>query len=102
MNKVICLKTDGGIRSFEIDHKKVNLFFDNNEYGICGAIDEHFVIGLGSTHDVKEENAFSKEYPQYFEKTHGDILLVGSNQHGEACDVNVYAICKLFSKDCIQ
>jgi hypothetical protein len=34
-------------------------------------------------------NTFCRRFPQFFEETAGDILLVGSDEKGEACDVNV-------------
>lgn len=98
MHKVVCLKPDGGIRSFDMNHKKVNLFFDNEEYEICGAIDEECIIALGYSAKNKGENIFSIEYPNYFEKTYGDILLVGSDNDGEACDINLENIWKMFPK----
>jgi len=97
--KVVCLKTDGGIHSFEMDHTNVNLFFNNEKYGICGAINDQFIIGLGLIGRDKEENIFSVKYPNFFDNTHGDILLVGSDSSGEACDVNMETICKLFSEN---
>ena len=94
---VVSLSANGTIRSFRMDHRKVRYFFGNEDIGFCGAIDELRVVAMARTERRENDalNMYSLKYPRLFEKSYGDILLLGSDKNGEACDVSVSEITKI-------
>ena len=87
----MCLKADGIIRSFRMDQSNLNQYFDYHEYGFCGAIRDLNIVAVARTihEDYAESNRFTEMFPDYFEPACGDILLLGSDEDGNACDVDV-------------
>ena len=67
--------------------------------GFCGAIDYYHIVALSAsdarTPSSSELNVFSYRFPQFFEPTAGDILLLGSDERGEACSVHEHEIRQL-------
>ena len=94
-NLAVVLDTNGSIRSLHLDHSKLKQYF-KEEFGFCGAINTCRVVALAKLDSGMDPiNIFTTRFPQFFESTHGQILLVGSDDVGEACDVDIDAIRKI-------
>ena len=99
MNTIVQLDPDGSFSSFSVDHKKIHALFDGHKFGFCGAIPDLNIFALGFDSlefdsFEKNENVYSKMF-SFFDETYGPIFLVGSDEDGEACDVDVNAVCDL-------
>ena len=85
---VISLSPDGKTRSFYLNHKLAHMLFDGKPLKFCGSVEN--AIALTRLNPLEEDisNLFAIKFPQYFEPTLGDILLVG-DVDGLACDLDV-------------
>tara|TARA_B100001741_G_scaffold312788_1_gene317016 strand:- start:1392 stop:1691 length:300 start_codon:yes stop_codon:yes gene_type:complete len=92
MNLVLCLCPDGKTRSFSIDHKNLNVIFDNQTLQFCGSLENAVAVARLHPREHDETNVFTLKYPQYFDVTKGDILLLGSDEKGFACDIDLVSI----------
>jgi hypothetical protein len=89
MNTVVCLSSDGKIRSFKFDHTKINLLFES-DYHFCASFPDEKIVALSSLDPTgKEFNPFSKNRELFEEDVYGDIYLFGNDDHSEACDVDL-------------
>lgn len=92
MNLVICLSPDGKTRSFKLDHKMAHALFDNQSLQFCGAVKNAVAVTRLTPREDDATNVFAMKFPQYFDSTKGDILLLGSDANGGACDLDVESI----------
>ena len=86
----VMLKTSGEAIPLRFEHKHVYKMFGAVEF--CGAIDELQCVCMKRVGDDANVNATAAEFPQYFHDTTGDIFVLGSDAHGNACDVDVGSI----------
>ena len=89
---VISLSSDGKTRSFDLDHKLAHMLFDGEPLQFCGAVENAVALTRLNPLEKDTSNLFAIKFPQYFEPTLGDILLLGSDVDGFACDLNVSSI----------
>lgn len=94
---VLFLNSLGVIKSFKLNHKISHILFDCADIQFCGAIDEFNAIAIcrKKPRDTDQVNFFSEKFPEFFDKCFGDILLVGSDNNGDACDLNIAELNKL-------
>jgi len=97
MNLVLSLCADGRTRSFQLNHTLTHVFFDYQSLQICGAVENGVAVARRHAREHDVVNVFSAKFPQYFEYTLGDILLLGSDQDGEACDLDVSKIIRILA-----
>ena len=98
MHAAVCLHKNGEITSVIVDQSKLREYF-NADVQLCGAIDELNAICVSrrKTDDKEEINFFCEKFKSFFdENIRGDILLVGSDENGSACHLNVEKIKELF------
>lgn len=90
MSIVMCLHANGQTKSFILNHKEVNLYFQG-EFTFCGSIPNLNAVAITRLTPKQDDiiNTFSKAFPNDFDTTYGDILLIGSDENGEECDINV-------------
>lgn len=88
---VMCLHPDGTTRSFTLNHNKAYTYFGNGSITFCGSIPDLNLVAIARRQPQEGDklNEFSKKFPNSFDSTYGDILLVGSDQNGEECDVDI-------------
>ncbi len=97
---VVCLSVDGSVRSFRIEQERAYTHFGGKEVGFCGAIVDLNVVALTAMDDDEDDtkNVFCVRFPHFFEKpTSHEILLIGSDERGEACDVEVDKVVALLT-----
>lgn len=102
MHTAIWLKADGSIEPIAVNQSKAHLLFDN-DIEICGAIDicDAVAVSRKSKREYDIINPFSVSHPHYFEcDCFGDVLLVGSDQNGDPCDVDICQISLVFGRRC--
>lgn len=104
---VVCLCSNGNLRSFQIDHTKIQLYFDSKDISFCGAIDDCNIIAVSSIENLENNaqsvlNVYCREFPHFFENVYGDILLVGSDSGGNAIDVNIVKVLSALNKNNTQ
>ena len=88
---IICLSSNGNIRSFPIQQTLAYTHFEGNSISFCGAIPSLNIVALArkTRREQDQLNPFSMTFSNVFEKTYGDILLLGTDENGEECDVDV-------------
>ena len=101
-NVIMCLSQNGTIKSFSMDHSSLHKYFGNSKtLEFCGSIEQYYAVAIcehsTQTENTNQINFYSKHYPCYFTQVYGDILLVGSNEEGLACDLNVFEIQSLLN-----
>lgn len=91
MSIVMCLSADGKIKSFKLVHKSCHQYFGGDTISFCGSIPELDIVAICRKIRQKDDklNEFSIEFPDCFEETYGEILLIGSDAHGQECDVDI-------------
>jgi hypothetical protein len=97
MNIVISLSPDGQTRSFYLDHKLAHMFFDGKSLQFCGAVENAVALTRLNPLEKDISNLFAIKFPQYFEPTLGEILLLGSDVDGLACDLDVPSILNILN-----
>ena len=93
------LKESGGVRSFRADHATLHLLYDSTPLSICGAMYDHNCVFLcrSEFRPTDAQNPFAARFPAHIDPTtRGDILVVGSDESGEACDVDVLKMSEIF------
>ena len=96
---VALLFPKGTIEFFNLNHKQIHTFFNNQKYQFCGAICDLNVVALclENSYGTDPINVFSTKYTQYFDECAGNILVVGSDSDGEACDVDMKKLASYLS-----
>lgn len=91
--KCIGLRVDGHIDTVYIEASDLHTFFKNDAYTFCTNLPHMNAVGLARKAPQASDslNYFSKNFPEVFEETHGDILLVGSDEHGNEYDLDLDA-----------
>ena len=94
--KVLLLKENGNTEALEICQKNAYKLLKSQEIGFCGALYElnAFALKKANINEKDKINLFSVNFPKYFEETYGDILIVGSDEQGEECDIDIESLKK--------
>ena len=97
-HKVILLKQSGETDIVEVDHKDLNKILQTERICFCGALYEHNAFALCKFEKKSTDyvNVFTKKFPQFFEKAYGDILIVGSDENGDECNIDIDVLLKIF------
>ena len=95
----MCLHPDGRTRSFALNHKEANIYFERDSITFCGSIPDLNIVAIARQYPKPEDklNEFSNNFPYAFDETYGDILLIGSDKDGEECDINIIDTLKYFA-----
>ena len=98
---VLLLKENGDTETYKICQKNSFQVLKSNEVSFCGALYEFNAFALKKARVDKKENIniFSFKFPEYFEETYGDILLVGSDDQGQECDIDIDSLKKILNID---
>lgn len=89
LHKVIELRQDGTFCAVMISHEKLHVFF-GCDITFVGALDEFGVVAVGKSEQTEKDviNPFCQN-EEFFEKNvRGNVLLIGSDEEGVACDIN--------------
>ena len=99
----MCLSSNGQTRSFYFDQSSIHTYFGGNSVSFCGSIPSLNVVAVAKQHPDETDvlNEFSVNFKTFFETTYGDILLVGSDEFGNECDVNINKIYTLLT-NCLK
>ena len=94
----VLLKDDGGIHCLQVDQKKLHEYF-NGAIAIVGAIEELNAIAVArETSECENINLFCKDHDSCFDNpVSGDVLLVGSDCNGQACDIDAQCVRSFFA-----
>ena len=92
-HKIILLRESGTWEMVYMDHKKLHLYYGNHPIAFCGGLQDCVFVCRSIPDEKDGKNCFAEQFPQYFEaETHGDVLVVGSDENGAACDVDVECV----------
>ena len=95
---VVSIKDDTSMIALKTDHKLLKEYFQSS-ISLCGAIYEFDAIAVCSNSKIGKENKICKQFPSFFDDVvHGEILLVGSDANGHACDLDVEKIIKFLDQ----
>ena len=100
MNKVLTLKDDGSWVELDLDHEAIRVFFGGDDFHFCGNLEDLNVVAVSrkTARPFDSLNPYSSKKTEYFDTVYGDILLIGSDQNGRSCDVNVASILSFFQE----
>ena len=97
MSLVACLSMNGNIRTFKINQEYVNLYFEN-KMGFCGKIDCLNAFVVGNVVDKKDTpNPYCEKLG--FDLVYSDIIILGSDENGDACDIEIELFYKWLRKN---
>lgn len=97
-HQVVILHPNGRLEPHHLPHDTLYTFFEDNIH-FCGAIDDALAFGVARDRAEDVENVFAERFPALFTSTKGPIVLVGSDEDGLACDVDVDLIRRLLRYD---
>jgi len=90
----ISIKDDTSMVALKIDHQLLKEYFQSS-ISFCGAICEFDAIAVCSNSKIGKENKICKQFPSFFDDViYGEIILLGSDANGQACDLDVEKIIK--------
>lgn len=97
LHLVVILEQNEVVRTQYMDQSNLRAFYDDASISFCGAIDDcHCVCVKRANRRLDSLNSFAVRFPKYFDAdTYGDVLVVGSDARGEACDVDVVSLSRL-------
>ena len=101
MHTAVCLNVDGSFRVMRLNHDHI-VHFMKGTISIVGAIDDAQAIAVARQYSNEDVNMTCAKHKNYFESDiRGTVLLVGSNDEGQACDLDSdHVLNILFSAEC--
>lgn len=85
------LSETGVLQPRDIDQDTIHVLFNYQAYGFVGAIYDcnAFALAYEETEGMVA-NVVAAQFPQFFETSvRGPIVFVGSDENGDACDIDV-------------
>ena len=87
--RILKLSYDGTLHEMWSNHKDLCTHFDG-PFTFCGAIHACYAFAICSLNQTdKPTNMFSQIFNDFFDTCNGDIILVGSDMNGMACDLDI-------------
>jgi hypothetical protein len=97
MHTVALLTLDKKIDFFTYNHNKLKEYF-NDDFEFCGAIYDLNIVALTRKTQTSKKNFISETLPMNFDPTYGDILLIGSDEQGQACNIDPTELQEYFTR----
>ena len=92
MHRCLLISAQGEATVLSLEHGTAHTFL-GGPVGFVGAIDALNAVAIGRRDDDGEVNAVCAKLPHWFyTDTRGQVLLVGSDEAGAACDLDVEAV----------
>lgn len=91
LSTILRLSPRGHMETIRLEHKRISTHFNGDKISFCGAIPDLNVFAVSRKERCEDDivNMYSEKFPSIFEKTYGDILLVGSDENGQECDFDI-------------
>ena len=94
----VSIKDDTTMSALKLDHQLLKEYFQNS-ISLCGAIYEFDAIAVCSDLKIGKENKICKKFPSFFDDViYGEIILIGSDANGQACDLNAEKIMEFLNQ----
>ena len=93
MNSCILLTSDGSIEKVELDHRNLRDYF-GDDITFVGAIDDCEAVAVGKRNCTEKQNTLCVDETMFDVPVFGNVLLIGSDKHGQAFDLNYDRIIK--------
>ncbi len=98
--RILKLLCNGDVQEMWSNHKDLSSHFDGNDFTFCGAIDECLAVAICESNlSDKPMNVFSEKFDNFFDASRGDIILIGSDENGMACNLDIRKILSLLLAD---
>ena len=94
MHTAVCLNVDGSFKVMRLNHDDIS-YYMKGTISIVGAIDDAQAIAVARQYSDECVNTTCARYCEYFDSNiKGPVLLVGSDEDGQACDLDTDHVLK--------